>query len=216
MKRCFAAVAALAAATAIGLSGCGGGSGSSGVASLSGASGGGSSGGATSTTLPKGSATQLYDEWAQCLRDHGVTGLADPTVNSQGQLHLALPSGVSQDTFKAASNACESYQQAAAQAANGGKPLPKPDPTKLLNYSKCMRAHGLADFPDPGPTGLRLQVTPNSDLNPDSPSFQAAQKACQHFLPGLGKGGVLVTGSGGPGGPGGGAVAGTSGGGGGK
>jgi hypothetical protein len=208
MRTCYAAAAALAVAAAIGLSGCGGGSGGSKVASRSGA-GGGSSGGST-TTLPKGTATQLYDEWAQCLRDHGVAGMADPTVNSQGQMQLKLPDGVSPQTFSAANQACQSYQQAAAQAANGGKPLPKPDPTKLLNYSKCMRAHGLPDFPDPGAHGLEISAGPNSDLNPNSPTFQAAQKACQSKQPGLGKGAMLVTGSGGRSG---GAVADTGGGG---
>ena len=91
MRKSCAAVAALALAAAVGLSACGGGRGNStGVASLS-----GSKAGATTTTLPKGNATQLYDQWAQCLRDHGVAGLADPTINSQGQLNLTLPQGIS-------------------------------------------------------------------------------------------------------------------------
>lgn len=53
-----------------------------------------------------------------------------------------------------------------------------------LKYSKCMRAHGIADFPDPGPNGqLQLRAGPGSDLNPDSPQFQAAQRACEKYRP---------------------------------
>jgi hypothetical protein len=55
---------------------------------------------------------------------------------------------------------------------------------KALAFSACMRKHGLPDFPDPtftsaGGIGIRVHLGgPNSDLNPSSPVFQAAQKAC--------------------------------------
>jgi hypothetical protein len=47
-----------------------------------------------------------------------------------------------------------------------------------------MRAHGLADFPDPSSQGLQIGGGPGSDLNPGSPRFQAAQKACRSLMPG--------------------------------
>jgi hypothetical protein len=60
--------------------------------------------------------------------------------------------------------------------------------TRLLKYSECMRSHGLNDFPDPttGPSGVSLNVRAGrgSDLRPNSPQFQAAQKACQSLMPG--------------------------------
>jgi hypothetical protein len=51
-----------------------------------------------------------------------------------------------------------------------------------------MRSHGLSDFPDPtvGSNGLpsfRLNVSGNSDLNPQSPQYQTAHKACEEDLP---------------------------------
>jgi hypothetical protein len=54
---------------------------------------------------------------------------------------------------------------------------------KMLGFSKCMRAHGIKDFPDPSNGGIRLRAGQGSDLNPDNPQFQAAQKACQGDLP---------------------------------
>jgi hypothetical protein len=53
-----------------------------------------------------------------------------------------------------------------------------------LAFAKCMRAHGLSDFPDPvaepgGGFGFTLNRGPGSDLNPDNPTFKAAQQACQ-------------------------------------
>ena len=67
----------------------------------------------------------------------------------------------------------------------------KPDPAKMLNFSKCMRAHGVADFPDPSPGGgLRVSAGPGSDLSPDNPIFQKAQQACQSVMQGAGFGTV--------------------------
>jgi len=56
---------------------------------------------------------------------------------------------------------------------------------QALKFSKCMRAHGITDFPDPGPGG-GIQITsngPNSDLNPGDPTFVSAQNACQKYSP---------------------------------
>ena len=57
----------------------------------------------------------------------------------------------------------------------------------MLAYSKCMRAHAIKDFPDPGflhgRFGITISATPGSDLDPNNPQFQAAQRACQGDLP---------------------------------
>ena len=58
---------------------------------------------------------------------------------------------------------------------------------QALKFSDCMRAHGVSNFPDPG-SGGGIQVTPGSGLNPQSPAFQAARKACGKLLPGGGPG----------------------------
>src|SRR5205809_532426 len=53
--------------------------------------------------------------------------------------------------------------------------------------------HGVHDFPDPtfsgGRISMRIKGGPGSDLDPNSPTFQAAQKACQSDLPGKLSGG---------------------------
>src|SRR5581483_6529811 len=54
---------------------------------------------------------------------------------------------------------------------------------QALKFSNCMRAHGLSNFPDPG-AGGGLKLVPGSGLNPQSPSFQSAQKACSKYAPG--------------------------------
>jgi hypothetical protein len=201
-------LAVLAAAATIGLAACGGSS-SPHVASLGNSSG---TTPGTTTTLPKGNPTQLLDEWATCMRSHGMPGLADPTIDANGVIHIILPAANSGPTgFKTDQGPCGSYLTAASTALRGGQPLQKPDPAKLLKYSQCMQSHGIPDFPDPSGGGLSIRVSPGSDLNPQSPTFQAAAKLCTKLtgVPGPGggpppRGGIEVQGGGGPaGGPGG-------------
>jgi hypothetical protein len=56
-----------------------------------------------------------------------------------------------------------------------------------LAYSRCMRSHGLSDFPDPDSKGqIQLTAGPGSDLLPDSPQFKSATQACNSLMPGPG------------------------------
>ena len=56
---------------------------------------------------------------------------------------------------------------------------------QAVKFTRCMRAHGIADFPDPS-AGGGIQISgggPNSDLNPGNATFVAAQNACQKYSP---------------------------------
>jgi hypothetical protein len=56
----------------------------------------------------------------------------------------------------------------------------------MLAYARCMRVHGIADYPDPDSHGgLPLGGGPSgSDLDADSPAYQHATQACVSLLPG--------------------------------
>jgi hypothetical protein len=59
----------------------------------------------------------------------------------------------------------------------------KPSPTvsrqeRALEFSQCMRAHGVSNFPDP--SGGSVAVNPNEG---QSPTFQSAQEKCGHLMP---------------------------------
>jgi hypothetical protein len=82
--------------------------------------------------------------------------------------------------------AVETSSSAAATAASATAPKASADP---LAYSKCMRSHGIGDFPDPNSDG-NIAITVNdsagpgtSDLDPNNPTFQAAQAACKSLSP---------------------------------
>ena len=58
--------------------------------------------------------------------------------------------------------------------------------SEMLEYSQCMRSHGVPGFPDQsnstnGEYGFR--ITPSEDIDQGSRQFQAAQQACRKLLP---------------------------------
>ncbi len=51
-----------------------------------------------------------------------------------------------------------------------------------LGFARCVRSHGISQFPDPTPNGgINLNNVPG--ISPSSPAFKAAQTACRHLLP---------------------------------
>lgn len=84
------------------------------------------------------------------------------------------------------SPAYESAQKACAGLIGAGSGAPHNLPAKArqaaLAHARCMRQHGVPNFPDPsfssGGQGLTVR-SGGSGLNPRSPAFQAAQKICQ-------------------------------------
>jgi hypothetical protein len=82
----------------------------------------------------------------------------------------------------AACGSSPAHAQAGSSAGNS-------DLAQLDAYSKCMRSHGIKDFPDPVPNpggqGGSIDVTggPGSDLDRNDARFQAADQACKSLLP---------------------------------
>jgi hypothetical protein len=60
--------------------------------------------------------------------------------------------------------------------------------SRALAFSKCMRSHGVSNFPDPTGGGGGIHIRIGGAVNPRSPGFQSAQSSCRHLLPGGGPG----------------------------
>jgi outer membrane murein-binding lipoprotein Lpp len=59
-------------------------------------------------------------------------------------------------------------------------------PSSPIGFSRCMRANGVSDFPDPTPgKGFAFQVSSSVS---SSPAFQSAQTKCQKLIVGSGPG----------------------------
>ncbi len=72
---------------------------------------------------------------------------------------------------------------AIAACGSSHKATPTAGRSQFLQFSECMRSHGVTNFPDPSAGG---GIHLNADINPFSPSFKAAQSACRKLLPGGG------------------------------
>jgi hypothetical protein len=191
------AFAGMAVVAALGSAACSSGGANARVASLS----GGSSRATSSTTVSKQGAQRLWNQFAACMRQHGVS-MADPVLNKDGMPTNGVrinAGGSPQAAGVQAGQACRSQLQAAMKASGKSPSTPSPaDQAKAEKYAKCMRTHGVPDFPDPQTTGgggiqIKGGGPGSSDLNPDSPVFQKAQKVCAFLRPGkAGQGGLQV------------------------
>jgi hypothetical protein len=133
----------------------------------------------------EGSAQSQQLAFARCMRAHGVTDYPDSGAPIQASPGSDLD--LSNPTYRAARQACRSLlptvnlnpaQQAQANA-------------DALKFSACMRNHGITKFPDPqsGVGGGNSTVDLRGlGIDFNSPQFQAAQQACQHYLGPNGKG----------------------------
>lgn len=72
---------------------------------------------------------------------------------------------------------------ASTAPASGGSATPAADTTRAEQFSQCMRSHGVPNFPDPTNGKLSLRVGGSSGINPNSPQFQSAQRACRSLAP---------------------------------
>jgi hypothetical protein len=180
----LAVVGASSALLAAVAAGCGGGSSGAGVAQI-GTTTTGKSGSSSSGGSGKGDPAAF----SACMRKNGVPNFPDPDSNGNiritgGQDRSGGKFGLdaSSPQFKKAQQACRKY------APNGGRVSPQEEAKmeqQALRFSQCMRAHGVTKFPDPqfqsgGGTLMKI----GKDVNPDSPQFQVAQKACRKLVPG--------------------------------
>jgi hypothetical protein len=102
-----------------------------------------------------------------------------PHRNHRGMLEHAEVPGVAGEGSPNSTN-----------AASTGGPQSSGALAEMMAYSKCMRSHGILDFPDPtpnpgGPGGSFSQSGngQNDDLDHSNPRYQTANKACQRLLP---------------------------------
>lgn len=75
---------------------------------------------------------------------------------------------------------CGSTDVTSRTVTNAGGPTAS-EASSSLQTSKCMRAHGISNFPDPDENGA-INIG-GTGLNPQSPAFQAAQRVCQKDEP---------------------------------
>lgn len=118
--------------------------------------------------------------YARCMRGHGVSGFPDPKIvtspGSQAIMFHLNKSEAASPAFKTASQACQSILPAPTGSIAGQQQAHK---AGLLAFARCMRAHGIAGFPDPDLQGeLSLQMVAAAGIDIHSRHVLDTGKAC--------------------------------------
>jgi hypothetical protein len=114
------------------------------------------------------------------MRANGHPACPDPVKDDRGRWDF--PTETAGDWLPA--EACRPLVHDWKIAFADEKAMTPEDMTKLRDYARCMREHGLPDFPDPDEQGnfdlpSRLQVLADND----DPGFTTADQACGQQLP---------------------------------
>jgi hypothetical protein len=135
------------------------------------------------------SAETKFQDFAKCLREHGIDAEALSRPGGGHGLKISPGSaGGGQATMEAAEKACARYRPPEQK----GNPSPQQKvelEEAVQKFAKCMREHGIKVQASTAGGGVHiaLHAKPGGGgPNPESPAFQAAQSACQKLLPGGG------------------------------
>jgi len=134
---------------------------------------------------------------SQCMRAHGVPNFPDPRKSSSGSegMTVLITPGSSAVTvagipfsgpaFLAAEKSCK------FMGGGGGTPPQETESYQLaaLHFARCMRAHGVPNYPDPAvPGGSGSQSGTGPQINKNAPAVVHAANACSKFQPTNGRG----------------------------
>jgi hypothetical protein len=123
--------------------------------------------------------------FSRCMRAHGVADFPDATSSVKFPGPRTL--GVSDSQFQAAEGRCRHL------LPNGGQPAQAASPqllSKVLEFARCMRAHGLPGWPDPtptpsGPVPYTFNLMGERSFDPRSAQVSVANNKCMSIT-GLG------------------------------
>jgi hypothetical protein len=140
----------------------------------------GSSGTTTSGGNTQSAAYTKALAYAKCIRSHGVPNFPDPnsdgTFTENGNNANSL-GNISPQVINQATSACQSLAPGGGQISQAQKQQVTADG---LKFARCMRTHGVPTFPDPTSGG---EIGLPHGTNPNSPTFQNAERACQSLMP---------------------------------
>lgn len=126
----------------------------------------------------------LAREYAQCMRDHGIANFPDPTV-SDGNISYGTDDSIkgALGAHPEAVAACKSIQDRISQAGGKNWRPTAADMQKLLQFAKCVREHGVPEWPDPDADG-KFTIPPKlEDENPETRIYPA-HRACKQYWDG--------------------------------
>jgi hypothetical protein len=122
------------------------------------------------------------EAYSQCMRSHGVPNFPDPVLTPGGGYGYRT-SGIDPNSaaFQGALQACKALPSPWQPTS---QPLSPAQQQAWLTWAKCIRAHGVPNFPDPAFSGRAVQISGAGGSS--SPQLQAAMDACKSQMPSAG------------------------------
>ena len=112
--------------------------------------------------------------FTRCMREHGVN-ISTPN-GAGGPINVT---GTSPQVMEAAQKACSRYRpQGGPEKLSPAERAARED--AVQSFARCMRSHGVEVQAQTEGGAVRIGVHANAKENP---AFQAAQKACESYLP---------------------------------
>jgi hypothetical protein len=151
-RRARLLIAAAIVSAALTLSGCGGGSSSPTVARLSSTSSAPSTGPEGNAATPESPASlqQAAVAFSRCMRSSGVPDFPDPSPDGGFLFHAGAGMNPSSPTFEKAQAKCRKLMPGGGPPGPGARTNPSAQTlARFLGIARCMRRHGVEDFPDP-------------------------------------------------------------------
>jgi hypothetical protein len=144
------------------------------------------------SSSPSSSSASAYDsalKFSKCMREHGIKDFPDPEAGPGGGTRLDFKGpvngeGASRQMVIAAQKACGHFQEEGG--AREFSPQQKAEAEdRVEKFAKCMREHGIEVKTQIGGGRIVAQIGgPGAHVpNPESPTFRAAQEACQGLIP---------------------------------
>jgi hypothetical protein len=138
----------------------------------------GGSGSKTNASAKTDNEQQILN-FTRCMREHGVN-ISTPNGPGGGPIKIT---GTNPQVMEAARKACVRYRPGGApEKLSPAERAARED--QLREFARCMRSHGVEVQTQTGNGAVRIGINANG-VRPESPAFQAAQKACEGYLPKL-------------------------------
>jgi hypothetical protein len=96
----------------------------------------------------------LWHDVAECLRTHGHPEIQDPSIHANGDPDFGTQGATVKRAIAAAAAAACRAQIAALPSAEHSRPPTTAELHQLVLFARCVREHGLSDWPDPGADGM--------------------------------------------------------------
>jgi hypothetical protein len=113
--------------------------------------------------------------FSHCMRSHGAPAFPDPTRTGGVPKVTPQQVGVSNSQFQGAQRACahllQPTQAQVPQIMSG-----------MVNFARCMRSHGVPNWPDPSTDSNGAPLFNIPGVNPDSPRISNTADECTRLL----------------------------------